>query len=835
MEIRLETLEAMSEYVYISDLDTHELVFMNEKLRNICLNSPDEDYKGRKCYELLQNCSVPCAMCNSGELTEGIFKEWNYYNPVLDKNLAIKDMIFREDGKSYRLEIATDLNAQIMRANIVYDGENLDAVTNEALRIALKKRTPDEGIEVLLEYLGKQLNGERTYIFERNEKGNDDNTYEWVAAGVVPAKDILQDLPAEVCANWYRTFNENKHIMITDLENIRESDPLQYENLKRQDIHSLYVVPLYDGAKIIGFYGVDNPLESNMRHVSDILQIMAHFMESLLKSRDLLRQLKKERDERVAAEMIRALAERTQENFDMVNDIIGSGLWYMDFDKDGNMTRVFWSQHFREMIGFDDNEDFPNTIESWSDRIYSEDKDAVLEAFWGCIEGKNEFDTRYRLMKRNGEYNWFSSHGKLALYANGKPRLFLGTFINVTEEIESRKALEDACEAANRANSAKTEFLASMSHDMRTPLNGIIGMTKIARSHAGGNKKLTHCLDEIDNSSKHLLSLVNEVLEMNKIESGTLSLKNEPMCISELVDSVISIMKPLIDNKKHTIIVKTEDITHDCVIGDFKKLQECLLNLISNAVKYTPTGGTIRFTAEERPSNSSKVMCCVFICEDSGIGISEEFLPELFDPFARAVDDRTMGEQGIGLGLPITRNIIRMMNGDICVKSKLNEGSTFTVNVFLEMSESCSRKTECDINGNSEASLNEDFSGKRLLLAEDNNLNAEIAMEVLSMMGIETVHVWTGEEAVEILNSQPDGAFDLVFMDIQMPVMNGYDAAKMIRLSNREYLKTIPIIAMSANAFAEDMRRSIEAGMNEHIAKPLDFDLLLSVLNRWMG
>ncbi len=286
-----EFFENLNEYVYVSDIDSHELVYMNRKLLEMYGFHSLEEIVGKKCYEVLQNCSEPCAICNNHELTEGYFKEWGYYNPILDKHLVLKDTIITEDGRRCRIEIALDADVSEWRSNMLHSYQSMEKLVNEGLRLALQAATPDRTIEVILEYIGKVLKAERTYIFEKNEAGGDDNTYEWVANGITPEKDNLQNVPPEVCANWYRKFSENKKVVIENLEDIREEDPLLYENLKRQDIRSLVVIPLYDDKKVIGFYGVDNPPKGMLDYTSDMLQIMGHFIISSLKRRNLVKML----------------------------------------------------------------------------------------------------------------------------------------------------------------------------------------------------------------------------------------------------------------------------------------------------------------------------------------------------------------------------------------------------------------------------------------------------------------------------------------------------------------------------------------------------------------
>ncbi len=293
MEKIWEFFENINEYVYVADMDTYELVYMNKKTLATYGYTSLEQIVGKKCYEVLQGCSEACTICNNTKLMPKQFREWEYYNPYLKKSFAIKDSMIQEGEKRYRIELAIESGITGVQGGHVQDYLELEMFVNEGMRLALRAATPDQSLDVILEYLGRALNGERTYIFERNASGGDDNSYEWVAMGVKPQKEILQNLPAEVCANWYQSFRENRNIIIEELEDIREKDPLQYENLKRQDIYSLVVVPLYDDGVVIGFYGVDNPPGKSLNYASNMLQIMGHFIVSSLKRRNLMRQLEK--------------------------------------------------------------------------------------------------------------------------------------------------------------------------------------------------------------------------------------------------------------------------------------------------------------------------------------------------------------------------------------------------------------------------------------------------------------------------------------------------------------------------------------------------------------
>ncbi len=283
--------DEMNELVYAADIDTHELLYMNKKALQLYGLQSAEQLAGRKCYEVMQKASAPCAICNGRELSEGYFKEWRYYNPVVNKYLMVKDTMQQIDGRRVRVELAMDVSADNQQKNMVHNYQHLESLINEALRIALQASDPENSLKIVLEYLGKALEGERAYIFEKNEKGGDDNTYEWVANGVTPQKDNLQNVPPEVCAGWYHIFYEDKCVVIDDIEKIRTKDTLVYETLKQQSISSIVVVPLCSDGNVIGFYGVDNPPVETLGYTSNMLQIMGHFIESLLKMRNLVRNL----------------------------------------------------------------------------------------------------------------------------------------------------------------------------------------------------------------------------------------------------------------------------------------------------------------------------------------------------------------------------------------------------------------------------------------------------------------------------------------------------------------------------------------------------------------
>ena len=791
---------------------------------------------------------------------------------------------------------------------------------------------------------------------------------------------------------------------------------------------------------------------------------------------------------------------------DAVHLAMGSGDWGMTFDEHFQMTSCTWSQRFREMLGYQSLEDFPDELCSWSDLLDDEDHDRVLAHYWDVVRdvtGRKTYDITYRLHTRNHGERWFRAVGRLTRRENGSPIAFYGVFMDVDEEkrhqlaekaqdraileaisqeyhtmwlvkkadltmhfirsngittiqkavamgggnanidkaltkyintyvVEAdrervaaatrssvvleeiqhqpiyavnyqrvddagnvtfhqmafadagegyiiayhdidalmreeqaqKQALQDALDMAEAASHAKSDFLQTMSHDIRTPMNGIIGMTAIAAAHIDDRERVQDSLHKITMASRHLLSLINEVLDMSKIESGKVSLTEEAFNLSELIDNLITMVRPQVMAHHHELSINIHHVEHELVIGDSLRVQQVFVNLMSNAIKYTPDGGHIRLDIREIPCSQQKTGCYEFTFRDNGIGMTPEFVEHIFEPFTRAEDGRINKIQGTGLGMPITRNIVNMMGGSIKVESELNVGSTFTVTIYLKLQgtdnlddsftdlsvlvadddhmslesavdvleelgftaegvlsgrDALDRVTARHLNRQDynaiildwqmpgmdgvetaraiRAELGEqvpiiilsafdwsdieqeareagvtafiskplfksrlahlfheglggqaepeeaspldafeemDLTGYRCLLVEDNELNAEIATEILEETGLTVEHVWDGAEAVEAVTQAPDGKYDIVLMDIQMPKMNGYDACRAIRATDRPYCKLVPIVAMTANAFAEDVEAAKTAGMDAHIAKPLDLKAFARIIAQFV-
>ena len=759
---------------YISDMDTYELLFLN-KTACETLGKPAEHVLGRKCYEVIQGRTSPCPFCTNGRLTRDAFYEWEFFNPVLDRTFMIKNRIVDWRGHRARLELSHD---------------------NYSLEYKLAKK--DRELEA-----------------------------------------ILRTIPG---------------------------------GLVRLDARDM---------RTILWYG------------ADFLRLIGY----------------------------------TKEQFE---NELHSQFAYMHPD---DLSRALEIAEHVKQTGED------TVIEA---RIITRGGDIkVLTIPLSYISGENSWD------------------GIPSFYSVG---------IDVTREREEqarqRKALEDAYQAARVASSAKTNFLSSMSHDIRTPMNAIMGMAAIAQMNLDAPEKVQDCLQKINVSSRHLLSLINEVLDMSKIESGKIDLTPEEVDLPSLVQNVSDMCRPLLAEKQQEFQISAGRVRHEKVVADGDRLQQVLMNLLSNAIKYTPPGGTIGLRINELSSPIANKSQFEFIFTDNGIGMSSAYIPHIFEPFSRAEDSRISKIQGTGLGMAITDNIVRMMNGTIEVQSELGVGSRFTVSIPLELLDE-EEATDKELNGlpvlvvdddkivceNATALLDElgmrgywvlsgkeavarvmeahdqdddffavildwkmpgmdgletvkvirnnlgedvpiiiisayDYSeieeeflragadafitkplfkskmlhvlqlfcssnrldntnvlaeekhpalyGKRVLLAEDNDLNREIATELLQLQDISVDAVENGQRALEAFEASAPGDYTAILMDIQMPVLNGYDATAAIRALHRPDARSIPILALTANAFAADVAKARAVGMNDHVAKPIDPEHLIETLQKWI-
>ena len=826
--------------------------------------------------------------------------------------------------------------------------QNLETIINEGLRVALLEEAPDQSLEVLIEHLGKALNGERIYIFEQNESGGDDNTYEWVAEGVEPEKENLQNVPAEVCASWYRKFSIGKHIVIRDLEEIRETDPLQYESVKEQNVHSLVVVPLYDGKKFIGFYGVDNPPVKLLEYASNMLQTAAYFIVSSLKRRNLFRELQKRsynvlhalsvdylgiyqvnfdtgecevyrdsektdmdwganfedgyqaameryisrcvvpRDQKklsastkkeyVLAQLrtkkkfyvryqvndsafglrhmeihfsatenqgeenraifalrdVNAVVEQEEkyklearQNLEDILEGARTGIWTIELE-DGCEPRMYTNRIMRMLLGVSEEIEPEECYRHWFQNIEPDYVEMVQDAVKEILKtGRAEVI-----------YPWKHPElGKIYVRCGGvpdktfkKPGVCLnGYHQDITETMVMQKkqdrAIMELLEKVRRANSAKSEFLSHMSHDLRTPINGILGMLAIIEKSQDDPERQRECRKKIRVSTEHLLSLVNDVLQISKMESGIRVEAEESFEIREVLDNSIMLLSERAEERGIRLTLKEVDIEHGRVIGNPLHLQQILMNIIDNAIKYNHPQGSVFVTAKETAGKGGDAEF-EFVVEDTGIGIGEDFKKHIFEPFTQEHKSARTHYNGVGLGMSIVKQLVDQMKGHIAVESQIGKGSMFRITLSMQTDGTWNTQpSEEEQNGL------DSIAGMRVLLVEDNEINCEIIEFMLTDAGAEVVTAVDGKAAVDAFAASGPGTFDCVLMDLMMPVMSGYEATRVIRSMDRPDAKSVPIIALSANAFDEDVAMAKDAGMNEHLAKPVDMGKMFHVMS----
>ena len=492
-------------------------------------------------------------------------------------------------------------------------------------------------------------------------------------------------------------------------------------------------------------------------------------------------------------------------------------------------TILWYGSEFLSIIGYTE-EQFKEELQSQCLYVHPEDMEQAEAAMHEAKETGRSSIMQGRIVTRSGKIRHLTITFS---YMDGKDSedgipSYYSLGIDVTETVERQRlqqqALEDACRVAKHANQGKTEFLSRMSHDIRTPMNAIVGMTAIAGAHIEDTQKVRDCLKKINTSSKHLLNLINEVLDMSKIESGRLDVRANDFSLSNLVQNVFDVCRPMIIEKGHHLTMNISKVRHEGLYGDESRLQQVLVNILSNAVKYTPAGGRLHFSIEEKPTHAEGASVFYFTFEDDGIGMSEEFVGRIFEPFSRAEDSRISKIQGTGLGMAIVKTLTDKMGGTIRVESTEGVGSTFTVTLPFEIAPAPGTLPAPSTRG--AASIR----GLRLLLAEDNSLNAEIAKTLLQDAGAAVTVVGDGRQAIELFRSMPEGTFDAILMDIMMPFVDGLTAARTIRAMQRDDAQRIPIIAMTANAFEEDAQECIKAGMNAHLAKPLQMELVIETI-----
>lgn len=830
-----------------------------------------------------------------------------------------------------------------------------------------------EAIQNTLAILGEYTGAERVYMFDRiyEEEPGYSNTYEWCASGVQPQISNLRFLSCTEMPYWDEVFGKGQNIIIPDLEQIRLTQPLEYEILKEQDIKSEIAVPVFYNESLTGFIGLDNPVAGDWSLLIQILNLVGTHIGSNRENARMVALLEQKQN-RLKESL------KVQQNEKQILNVLCydyTSVYLVDLQKDeaeimklddsANASEVVEENAKRKVCysklvkkyydHFVIKSENPDFLDHFSvKRLIEElqDKDRIVYRYHTCpnSDGKEFFEMQatkidgnveekrivmgfrhvddiikeerksqnslkkaldearmnneiissiskiyfaiYRIDLNTDFYEEVSSdsevHSLTGTYGKASDRMkeicqkfvtaeyqsrvmeffdlttlkermkndetlaieylaqdgnwHLARFIEkkrgqngelenvlyVTRLISEQKRREQywimAAEAANKANEAKSEFLSRMSHDMRTPLNVITGLVDVAKAHIDEQEKIEECLDKISVTGKNLQNLVNDVLDIKQIESGKFEIRPKAMRVSELYESVQKMLDHDILKRDLHFSCKQHDIAHPYLLADQLRLEQICTNLLSNAVKYTPDGGSVTFELYEKAAKEAGKIQLVSVISDTGIGMTPEFMEEMYSEFSRAVDTRVNKVRGSGLGLAIVKKIVDLMGGTIEVESKPDHGSRFCVTVelpWIEASES--RKEEKEIS----------LQGMCLLVAEDNDLSYEVEEELLSMRGVQCVRARNGQECVEMMKQAESGSMDAILMDMQMPVMDGPTAAMAIRQLPDSWAKDIPIIAVTANAYSDDIQKCLDAGMNEHLAKPVDYQKLAGILAKF--
>lgn len=679
-------------------------------------------------------------------------------------------------------------------------------------------------IEFLLERLCNYYDADRACIFEQKE-GDDCaiSTFEWCRDGLPRVMDNQRNAKKATFKFWDERFKSEIGIYIEVNEEMKLSDPKTFDVLSKSKVRCLMAAPLLQKGNVMGVLAVENP-----RRNTNNLLLLSIFTNALFRDIQYSRSqtqekiLKKRLEDDVGA--IGGLASEYNQLF-VVNLDTAEFEVYID----GNLTPKNLMPGRNDLPfyeGFVDAMKFLSHPDDLEKMLKFSNRDYITE----CLKGRKRYTTRFRCLSFDKRYIWVDLIIiKFDPIDQPPTRISLG-YVNTDAEVAAenarQKVLKEALERAEKANNAKTEFLSNMSHDIRTPMNAILGFARLMEKQVDNPAVVSDYLRKILFSGEYLLTIINNILDLASIDSGKIHLDEGFMDVFGASSSMDAIIEGELKRKKISII-PTANIQHRYVFADSARLRQIMVNLLSNAVKYSREGGHIHLDFSEIPCEREGYATYVTTVSDDGIGMSKEFQEKVFDSFTRERNTTDSGISGTGLGMAIVKRLVDLMGGKIEMESEIGMGTTFRIintHKIIDSPENFLKKNK------EQVEENVDFTGYRILLAEDNELNAEIAKSILEDLGLVVEHVADGIACIDALNKKEVDYYNLILMDVQMPNMDGYTATRAIRNMDNRLKANIPIIAMTANAFDGDKQKALEAGMDGHLAKPIDINQLIQCL-----
>lgn len=710
----------------------------------------------------------------------------------------------------------------------------LEIVLNQMVTID-RSRTMEElnrAIQGILEYIGEYTKAGRAYTFEFIEKQSIyRNTSEWCAEGVKPQMDNLQAVPFMEMPYWHRQFLRGEKVVIEDIEAAKDEMPLEYRLLKAQDIHTVIVFPMFHTDTLWGFIGLDDPILDESQSLINLLTVVGSHLGSAYDSCHKSNLL----DEKQNALQASIDAFQREQRFlqvlcqDYISvffaDLKKDYLEILKVDPEANVLQVSASEEHMTLS-------YKEIIESYCRQFMMQEEARKLKKRLNAERLMRELKTRDRISFRFQSLPNGAGH-----------EYFEAQITRMAIDEENFKVLTgfrfiDDIVREDRENEAKTDFLSRMAHDIRTPLNAVLGFAYIAKAHIDEKSIVSENLDKLQSAGRYIQRLVDDVTDISQIESGHFHIEPAFFNVMTFFRDFQDIMGQMTADRKLHMTCRAHDILHPQIDADAIRLKQIYVNLVSNAVKYTPEGGMVHFELYEETSDSPGCVRLVSIVQDNGIGMTENYMKKMYERFSRSVDTRINKVRGSGLGLAIVKELVDRMNGRIEVQSAVGVGTTFRVVFDFPFEEADSdmilqSPMESDLEMAGQSSTESDLTDcerMHVLIAEDNELNYEVAHEILAMHGITSEQAENGKICVERFMEASEGTYDAILMDMQMPVMNGLEATKMLRKMDQYHGNTIPIIAMTANVAKTDMDKCLAAGMTGHLAKPLDIHALIAAL-----